>query len=303
MQGDNSGKSTSKLSDYWRTKTYVKPIEMQNPDYPIFPQPYQVGVDKFGGTWLDYNEVFIVQVAQCNLNCWYCFVDKELRVSDESLGAWFTAQEVIEMWRESGSRVLRVSGGEPTLAREFLHDLILLMPGEDGLLWIDTNLMFDQRLINALKGVTMEEAYNVCFSGCFKGWTANDAWEFCGANLDQQFDAAHALVKHTPFELFFYIPDAMTPGVTSSDIEAFFNRMVEEVDPMAPLRTYVLHVKDYTPTDKSKWVDVRQQVDGLRPIELWQHLCRKTFGPELNWIPNHQVSFINRVAAPLITNR
>jgi uncharacterized Fe-S cluster-containing radical SAM superfamily protein len=276
---------------------------MLHPEYPIFPQPYQIGADRIGGSWIDYNEVFVVQVASCNLDCWYCFVDEELRRADTRKGDWFSAQDVIDMWVESGTKVLRVSGGEPTLAPEFLMDLIQLMSNEDGILWIDTNLMFDDRLISLLKTVTLDEAYGVVFSGCFKGWTTGSAWEQCRAHLCHQLEAAHKLVKETSVEVFFYIPDTMTPEIGALEIAEFFHRLMDEVDPMAPLRTYVLHVKDYTSTESALWSTIKQTVEnGVRPIDLWKDLCEQTYGPELNWIPNHQVTFVNRVPEPFISN-
>lgn len=108
MMADNVGKATSHMEDYWRAKTYVKPIDMLGgAEYPVFPQPYSWAAANFGGSWNDYNQPMLVQVAMCNLNCWYCFVDKDLRsgkavtVDGTQVGAWFTAKEVLEMFKSS----------------------------------------------------------------------------------------------------------------------------------------------------------------------------------------------------------
>lgn len=308
MKADNAGKSTSRLDDFYRVKTYVKPKYMVNPDYPVFPQPYQLAQYLFGGTWNCYNSVFIVQVAACPLRCWYCYVPQELMSGLEQadgveLGRWFSAEEIIEMWHESGeSKVLRISGGEPTLAPELLVELIDRMEEEKGLLWIDTNLATGDAFLDAYKSsvAALEYHPNVALSGCFKGFCDSDAADATGMDwglLDRQFKMASKLVGETDLEMFFYVPGIVHGALAEPKyyIKEFFNRMRKEVDEMAPLRTYILEVHSYASTDKSGFSEWDSLLpDGSRPVDYWKELCEEHYAPELLWLPNHQIAFQRR---------
>lgn len=322
MMADNAGKSTSALGDFYREKTYVKPDDMINPHYPPFPEPYKFGQFLFGGDWNEYNKPFIIQVAQCNIDCWYCFVDKKLREGKEDIdgckvGDWFTAEEVIDMWRHSGrNKVLRISGGEPTLASGFLMDMVKLVADEECLLWIDTNLSTGNHLFNAIDKRTdmfggsndygvFEYGWNVGVCGCFKGFTDKQASDTTGADrglLDRQIEMARRLIDDTLFEPFFYVPGIVEKnknlGEIKDDISNLFHRLRHEVHENAPLRTHVLEIKNYSSTIIKEWdnyIGVLPYADlhtgkTLRPIDIWQELCRETYPPELLWLPDIQVS-------------
>jgi hypothetical protein len=95
----------------------------------------------------NYNLPFIMQVAGCNFNdgtetggCWYCFVDNasndgELTTGKTFLGARDTVDSIIsaqkkikETYRQHGVsdleiKVMRTSGGEPTVALDWVLEL------------------------------------------------------------------------------------------------------------------------------------------------------------------------------------
>jgi uncharacterized Fe-S cluster-containing radical SAM superfamily protein len=317
MQADNAGKTTSELGAFWRTKTYVKPNDMVPSllaSWPLFPQPYQMAQALYGGTWNDYNKAFIIQVAKCNLRCFYCYCDQDLlegKTHNEAgaeVARWFDVDEILDMWRgESGLPIFRISGGEPTLVPEFLIQMIAAFEdmhdtlAETGFLWIDTNLSTGRSFIERYKksATALEYHPNVGVSGCFKGFTDEDATKATGAYglLDIQFKMAKALIEETDLETFFYVP-----GIISCDtptprkaIEEFFDRLREEVDERAPLRTYLLQIKDYSKTPKAETEQWKCCVPDGKPLPVvWQQLCNKHYAPELLWLPNHQVQFKKR---------
>lgn len=112
-----------------------------------------------------YNAPFILQVAGCNFHdgsssggCWYCFVDDKsndgkTRVGkvylgiDKTIDSMLSAKErIIEQYKQQGYemdlRVLRTSGGEPTIVLDWILDLWREV-GERGLDFVgqlDSNL-------------------------------------------------------------------------------------------------------------------------------------------------------------------
>jgi uncharacterized Fe-S cluster-containing radical SAM superfamily protein len=114
---------------------------------------------------MSYNAPFILQVAGCNFHdgtssggCWYCFVDDESndgRLSpkkvylgiEETLDSMQEAREKIksryaEIGFENDMKVLRTSGGEPTLALDWILNLWREMKrrGLDVVGQLDSNL-------------------------------------------------------------------------------------------------------------------------------------------------------------------
>ena len=299
MLADNAGKATSHVEDYYRVKTYVKPDKMLHPIYPPFPQPYQLGQSLFGGTWNDYNKPFIVQVADCNLDCWYCFVPKELR---DGAGTPFTAEQVMDMWRKAGApRVLRISGGEPTLAPAFLEEMMWLVSKERVLLWIDTNLSTGRSFVNThMSTPGAFHQRNVALSGCFKGFCNQDANLSTGAKfnsagkglIDRQLEMARQIVKETDLDIYFYVPGVIHKqwlANSASIIEEFFHRLRQEVSFFAPLRTYILEVKNYSSTQTGEWDNWNAVLPEGRPIDIWQKLCEDYYPTELLWLPGNQI--------------
>jgi uncharacterized Fe-S cluster-containing radical SAM superfamily protein len=111
----------------------------------------------------DYNLPFILQVAGCNFHdgsaaggCWYCFVDdksndgkpgdgKSAITSGDTIFSMLKARDQIrKIYKEHDAemyiRVLRVSGGEPTVALDWVLDLWREAVWQDFVGQLDSNL-------------------------------------------------------------------------------------------------------------------------------------------------------------------
>jgi uncharacterized Fe-S cluster-containing radical SAM superfamily protein len=113
---------------------------------------------------MDYNMPFVLQVAGCNFHdgsstggCWYCFVDDESNNGKPEGKAYLSVNETIdsmlaakkkikETYEKEGQavdiRVLRTSGGEPTI----VLDWILRLWQEIGRRGLDFNGQLDSNL-------------------------------------------------------------------------------------------------------------------------------------------------------------
>jgi len=118
-------------------------IRKQEFDFPLwFKHNEGFSMQRIG----DYNPPFIFQVAGCNFHdgsstggCWYCFVDdksndgavgagKTFLGVDETINSMLSAREKIKAaYKKQGTdldiKVLRVSGGEPTIVLDWVLDL------------------------------------------------------------------------------------------------------------------------------------------------------------------------------------
>ncbi len=118
-------------------------VKKQDFDFPLW---YKKEADFKMNEVQFYNVPFILQVAGCNFHdgsslggCWYCFVDdksndgkpgagKIYLGADETIESMLDAREKIkQQYAEAGQkndlRVLRVSGGEPTIALDWILNL------------------------------------------------------------------------------------------------------------------------------------------------------------------------------------
>lgn len=118
-------------------------IRKQEFDFPLW---YKYDKDFSMPGVCDYNPPFILQVAGCNFHdgssaggCWYCFVDdksndgkigkgKTFLGIDETIESMLSAREKIKAAykkknKDLNLKVLRVSGGEPTLVLDWILDL------------------------------------------------------------------------------------------------------------------------------------------------------------------------------------
>ena len=59
----------------------------------------------------------VFQNAACAWRCWYCFVPEDLLKADPNRSAWFTAAELVELYRQipDAPRIIDLSGGSPDL--------------------------------------------------------------------------------------------------------------------------------------------------------------------------------------------
>ncbi len=81
----------------------------------------------------------------CNLRCAYCWAQKKVW-NPSKYGAYYTPKEVSEKLIKMNLHLVRVSGGEPTICKDHLLQLIRMIPN-DKLFILETN------------GVLLDEAY------------------------------------------------------------------------------------------------------------------------------------------------
>jgi uncharacterized Fe-S cluster-containing radical SAM superfamily protein len=244
---------------------------------------------------LDYNSPFIVQVAGCNFHdgtesggCWYCFVDD---ISNDGLASkgksYVSAQEVLESMVSAQSKlrrnyeqknftynmkVLRISGGEPTIALDWILNLFREADGKRlGIVGqFDTNLstghvlenfkrrgIFDKRILEQLA------EYPVKVLAAVKG-TDDDNLQSnvqASATISSQKDSLIQLVK-AGLDIY---PQMYNPNPKTLD--SFLAEMDKAVENFS-LRAHIGPIKLYGPMvkrlgleAKAKGIDAEKFID------------------------------------------
>lgn len=273
---------------YARVKQYVKYSSLDinaSPRQWDFDQPFQWVTDKVGGTWKENNNVYVVQMAGCNLACPYCFALKEGRT------AQLTPREVLDDYlanrkeQSSIGRCLRISGGEPFLHQNWLAEFVadncrVVYP--EHCLWIDTNLTIPpgEKLLGMFSAY-MNISAAVC--GCFKPGQAP---------LDEQLSVVRKLLGGAVRDLFLYFP---------ADLSQSGNGKRALLDTLEGLYSIHYHLPLRLTVIRLKWEYQQTQANGGMCLDqglsdaYFQSLRRvyftwleKHYPKERLWLPSHQ---------------
>ena len=109
---------------------------------PVAPACHALGINPIP----DPMTALVFQNAACAWRCWYCFVPDELLKADPKRSKWFTAAELVDLYRQisNGPQIIDLSGGSPDLVPEWTPWMMRALT-EGGLadstyLWTDDNL-------------------------------------------------------------------------------------------------------------------------------------------------------------------
>lgn len=303
----HGGKAPSDVIDgFARIKTYVKPDDWTKlfsgnmRSCMPFDQPFQIGSDRTGLDWNVTNRVFLGQLAKCNLNCPYCYVDREgfieegrtppiVEVSSQGYVDTYLGHVYSEMDRRGvvPSGILRYSGGEPFLFQDWLaesvdyatdqyvegyidHDEI----GFPVYVWVDTNLTVQpsEYLLSSLVHC------NVGVCGCFKPGKCD---------LDEQLHVVHTLVREG-VDLFMYYP---SHGGGDVDMSVVLEGLAE-ICPNLPLRLWVIGIRwGYSAMKERRGTvsDDQAAADLSRKRKMLDDFVLDRCDRELLHLPSHQV--------------
>ena len=248
-----------------RTKTYFKDedIELASKSHPrSWPycgMPGLAASQRLGIPLHQCNEAGIINLARCNMSCWYCFAGEVLDDLDaqEDMPVRDLFEEAMDQQAadvEAGKpwHILRITGGEPLLQQEELRPLLRWRRFRESqgdprmYLWLDTNLgvMPTMDFIETCLSVG-EPMGVVC---CFKAFTDVDMLDNSGqgsVSLDDQFSIAFEWWG-SGLDVYFYVIDATEFEDRQQELaESFIVRMRAALGPEAPLKTSVLEVNEH----------------------------------------------------------
>jgi hypothetical protein len=236
-------------------------------------------------------------------------VPEELLKADLSRSAWFTAAELVDLYRQipDGPRIIDLSGGSPDLVPEWTPWMMRALTdaglAETTYLWTDDNLsttyLFDALPPDDLALLRRYRNYGrVC---CIKGFDGRSfAFNTRAApqDYDHQFEVLQRVLE-LGLDVYGYVTltsphdDGVAHGVAD-----LIDRL-QAIDPNYPLRVIPLRIQVFTPVEQRLTRDdsrERSLVVQEEAIAAWVNELERRFPPDLRALPICDVPLRTRPA-------
>lgn len=272
---------------------------------PIAPACRALGISPVP----DLMTALVFQNAACAWRCWYCFVPEELLRADPNRSAWFTARELVDLYRQlpDPPRIIDLSGGSPDLVPEWTPWMMRALRdaglNRETYLWTDDNLstayLFDTLSPADLDLLLGYRNYGrVC---CIKGFDAR-SFAFntraAPADYERQFGILRRVVR-LGLDVYGYVTltsphaDGVVEGVAD-----LIDRL-QAVDPNLPLRVVPLRIQVFTPVEQRLAGDADRE-RSLRvqeeAIAAWNAELARRFDADLRARPICDIPLGRRLA-------
>jgi uncharacterized Fe-S cluster-containing radical SAM superfamily protein len=247
----------------------------------------------------------VFQNAACAWRCWYCFVPEELLKADPNRSAWFTAAELVALYRQipDPPRIIDLSGGSPDLVPEWTPWMMRALQdanlAESTYLWTDDNLsttyLFDVLSADDLALVRSYRNYGrVC---CIKGFDSR-SFAFNTRAAPQDYDQQFEILKRVlalGIDVYGYVTlTSPHAGRVAAGVADLMDRL-QAIDANFPLRVVPLRIQVFTPVEQRLARDtVREQSLAVQEeaIVAWTREVALRFSPELRALPIYDVPLI-----------
>ncbi len=254
-----------------------------NNPLPIDPVVHALGLGETDGV-----RAQVFQNAICNWRCWYCFVPYNLLTGDPARSSFFTAKELVELYKKEKDRpvLIDLSGGQPDLIPEWIPWMMEALI-EQGLqdsvyLWSDDNLSNDyfwQYLTE--KEIDLVKSYKnysrVC---CFKGYN-QVSFAFNTKAEKSRFDEQFALMKRLHklgIDLYAYATFT-TPNIEGliEDMRGFVDKL-QEIHVNLPLRLVPLEIEEFGPVHSRMNEETKKAIKNqYLAVNAWTEELRKRY--------------------------
>lgn len=248
----------------------------------------------------------VFQNSACAWRCWYCFVPENLLSADVKQSEWFSAQELVSLFKEEIDRppVLDLSGGSPDLVPEWTVWMMTALREQNlddaCFLWGDDNLsttyLFDKLSSSDHKLLRGYRNYGrVC---CFKGFDAR-SFAFNTRAAESDFDRQFEIMRRMlglGLDLYGYVTltSPHTDGVRAG-VANLVDRL-QELDPNLPLRVVPLEIRIFTPVNPRIAAHQERQRSlqvQMEAIACWNDEIRRRYEPALQSLDISSVPLAN----------
>ncbi|WP_368563147.1 hypothetical protein [Pseudoxanthomonas sp. UTMC 1351] len=258
--------------------------------WPENPLPIDPAAQALRSNPPDVIEAQVFQNAACAWRCWYCFVPYALLAGNPKVGAWLSADDLLDLYQaeETHPLVIDLTGGSPDLSPEWVLWMMRALRRRNldsqVYLWSDDNLSTDYfwRYLTLAQRREIVEYRMYGRVACFKGF---DVASF-GFNtraepeaFDRQFEIMARLVAEG-LDCYAYatFTASESSGVDSS-MRVFVDRL-QQIDHNLPLRTVPLRIAAFSPVvqrmnaERTRALDIQDAA-----ISAWNNELQNRFSP------------------------
>lgn len=321
LAGTKQQKDLTK-SRFWesifRSKIYTKAEDTEL--NPFQGEPAGVAAEKLTipgeriVTPRECNAAFLGQINGCNLNCWYCYVDRVCNSGNPKYGKYLSAEEylvqfLIESRKHQNStnpddklNILRISGGEVFIVPEIIVWIVKAIEKfklEDYIyVWVDCNLVtgdFYWEYLTAEEREKIRNFENLGVCVCHKGFDKKTFYENTGADpkfFDEQFKLHRRLIDEELDVYSYLYPITASLHNLTRRLATFMDRLQEEVDYYAPLRMATPPINIYEPTREQLTLEREKALENQwEAMKIWKQELQKRFSAEELCLKLHEVSY------------
>lgn len=290
--------------DVFRSKIYTKVEDMELDPFRGEPAGIAAGKLTIPGKTLvtprECNAAFLGQINGCNLNCWYCYVDRVCNSANPKFGKYFSAEEyltqfLIESRKHQNSvnpdlklNVLRISGGEVFIVPEIIFWIVEAIEKfklENHIyVWVDCNLVtgdFYWKYLTQEQREKIRNFKNLGVCVCHKGFdrkTFHENTKAAPEFFDEQFKMHRRLIDEGLDVYSYLYPVTSSTHNSRKRLTTFMDRLQEEVSECAPLRMATPPIKVYGPTTKRLTPEREKALENQwKAMKIWKEELLKRF--------------------------
>jgi uncharacterized Fe-S cluster-containing radical SAM superfamily protein len=260
--------------------------------WPQNPLPIVPACNALGLPVPEMMEAQVFQNAACAWRCWYCFVPYNLLRADSRTSEWFTAEQLVELYRKEAGvpPLIDLSGGSPDLVPEWVPWMMraLTAAGLDRstYLWSDDNLSTTYLLDNLSDAdrELMQSYPNYGRVCCFKGFDAR-SFAFNTRAAEEDFDRQFEIMRRVltlGLDVYGYVTLTSPESDALADHMARFVDRLQQMDVNLPLRLIPLEIRQFNPVtsrmDDQRRASLNVQQDA---IAAWNFELESRFDAEL----------------------
>jgi uncharacterized Fe-S cluster-containing radical SAM superfamily protein len=301
----------------FRSKIYTKPEDLKAS--PFRREPAGIAAEKLtlpGETIVTpekCNAAFLGQINGCNLECWYCYVDRVANSADQEHGKFFSAEEYLTQFLIESKRnqnavnldlhlnILRISGGEVFIVPEIIFWMVEAIEKfkleKYIYVWVDCNLTtgdFYWKYLTAPQREKIRNFKNLGVCCCHKGFDEETFQENTGADprfFNEQM-AMHRRLIDEGLDVYSYLyPVTSSTERLRERLAAFIDRLRQEVDELAPIKMTTPPIKVYGPTAKRLTPNRTAALENQHlAMKIWKEELQKRYSARQLALQPHQIS-------------
>ena len=276
------------LDDFGRVRNFKR---NKFSDWCSDPIPMDIVSKRLNMDRMDNLDVQMVEVAKCNLHCWWCYLPDELRHINEKYMKWFSPQELLDLvfHENANCKCLYVSGGNPELVPELIYDIMKELSNrglsDKLLLWSDDVLSTDYVFnmdIDKLKYMLQYKNYaKIC---CLKGFD-DQSFSFNTLTKKEGFQEQLERLKKNidlGFDTYCYVV------LTCEDLENIDKRISDFIEKLQnisyylPLRVIPIKIEKFSAVIE-RLNDIRNQsiINQYKVLDVWNSQIEKSYSKKL----------------------